>query len=95
MKKVFLSILLAQLIISSHAFAGEILTVGVNGMVCSFCAQGIESQFNKQPEVNKVEVSLENKVVKIEFKEGKSLSKEKITTLLKDAGYEARFEEAK
>ena len=65
------------------------LKVGVRGMVCAFCAQGIEKTFLKQAEVSKVEVSLENKYVKLKFKEGLSLTKDKITELLKEAGYEA------
>ena len=74
------------------AFAGEEMKIGVKGMVCAFCAQGIEKKFKAQPEVEKVEVSLANKIVKLKLKDGKSLSKEKITELLKDSGYEANFE---
>ncbi len=78
---------------ASFATAGEELKVGVKGMVCAFCAQGIEKKFKAQPEVEKIEVSLENKFVKLNFKDGKRLSKEKITEILKDAGYEANFDE--
>ncbi len=69
------------------------LRVGVKGMVCAFCAQGIEKNFKAQSEVASVEVSLENKYVNLKFKEGKKLSNEKITEILKDAGYEAKFGE--
>lgn len=78
---------------ASLATAGEELKVGVKGMVCAFCAQGIEKKFKAQSEVEKVEVSLENKFVKLNFKDGKRLPKEKITEILKDAGYEANFDE--
>lgn len=78
---------------ASFAVAGEELKVGVKGMVCAFCAQGIEKKFKAQPEVEKIEVSLENKFVKLNFKDGKRLPKEKITEILKDAGYEANFDE--
>ncbi len=71
--------------------AYEEIEVGVKGMVCAFCAQGIEKTFLKQAEVSKVEVSLENKYVKLKFKEGKTLSKEKIAEILKEAGYESVF----
>ncbi|MBN8538959.1 MAG: heavy-metal-associated domain-containing protein [Pseudobdellovibrionaceae bacterium] len=81
------------LINASLAVAGEELKVGVKGMVCAFCAQGIEKKFKAQPEVEKVEVSLENKFVKLIFKDGKRLPKEKIAEILKDAGYEANFDE--
>ena len=69
------------------------IKVGVKGMVCAFCAQGIQKNFKKQPEVESVEVSLENKFVKLKFKEGKELSKSKVTEILKDAGYEAVYGE--
>jgi periplasmic mercuric ion binding protein len=69
------------------------MKISVKGMVCAFCAQGIEKNFLKQPEVSKVEVSLENKYVKLKFKEGKTLAKEKIVEILKEAGYESVFGE--
>jgi mercuric ion binding protein len=76
---------------ASFAFAGEELKVGVKGMVCAFCAQGIEKKFKAQPEVDKVQVSLEDKFVKLNFKDGKRLPDDKIKEILKDAGYEASF----
>ena len=79
------------LIVANFAHAGEELKVGVKGMVCAFCAQGIEKKFKAQSEVEKVDVSLENKFVKLTFKDGKRLANEKITEILKDAGYEAVF----
>ncbi|WP_374080004.1 heavy-metal-associated domain-containing protein [Bdellovibrio bacteriovorus] len=89
MKKLILS--LTILFATSFAFAGEVETVGVKGMVCSFCAQGITKKFKEQPEVASVEVSLENKFVKLTYKDGQKLSHDKIATLLKEAGYEVSF----
>lgn len=87
MKKLISTILLS-LFLTSFAFAGEVQTIGVKGMVCSFCAQGITKKFKEQPEVAAVEVSLENKYVKLTYKDGQKMSEEKITTLLKEAGYD-------
>ena len=69
------------------------LRVGVKGMVCAFCAQGIEKKLKDQKEVESLKVSLENKYVELKFKEGQRLSNEKIIENLKDAGYEAKFGE--
>lgn len=69
------------------------LRVGVKGMVCAFCAQGIERKFKAQKEVEGVKVSLENKYVELKFKDGQRLSNEKIIEILKDAGYESKFGE--
>lgn len=85
-------ILISAMFLSSFALAGEELKVGVKGMVCAFCAQGIEKKFKAEPSVEKIQVSLENKFVKLSFKDGQRLSNEKITEILKDSGYEAFFE---
>ena len=92
MKKI---ILLLSVLISVSSLAGEEIKVGVKGMVCAFCAQGIEKQFKAQKEVESIDVSLQNKYVKIKFKEGQKLSNEKMTEILKDAGYEADFGQIK
>jgi periplasmic mercuric ion binding protein len=92
MKKI---ILIVSLLLSSFALAGEELKVNVKGMVCAFCAQGIEKNFKKQPEVDKIKVSLENKFVLITFKDGKRIPNEKIAAMLKDAGYESSIGENK
>lgn len=88
MKKLFLIVLLFG---SLSIASGQEIKVGVKGMVCAFCAQGIEKKFKTQPEVSSIEVSLENNYVKLKFKEGKSLSKTTISEILKDSGYEAVF----
>ena len=81
-------ILSAAILFSNFAFAGETQTVGVKGMVCSFCAQGITKKFKEQPEVQSVDVSLEKKYVKLTYKDGQKLSDEKISSLLKESGYD-------
>lgn len=68
------------------------LRVGVKGMVCAFCAQGIEKKFKAQNEIQSIQVSLENKFIKLKFKNGQRLTKEKISQILKEAGYDADFE---
>lgn len=89
MKKIILSLLLVA---PGLAWAGVVETVGVNGMVCSFCAQGITKKFKELPEVEAVDVSLENKRVQLTYKDGQKLTREKIVNILKEAGYEARFD---
>ncbi len=83
-----------MVLFSSQVFAAEIVTetVGVNGMVCSFCAQGITKKFKALPEVADVDVNLAEKQVKISYKEGQTLSHDKISELLKESGYEVRFD---
>ena len=77
----------------------EDIRVFVQGMVCSFCVQGVEKQFKKQESIEKVEVDLEDSLVSIWLKEGKELSDDTIDKLIKDSGYNVesieRFSEEK
>ncbi len=61
--------------------------VKVQGMVCAFCAQGIEKNFNKLDEVKSTKVDLDKMEVFIEFNKGKSLSEKKIEEVVTGAGF--------
>ena len=72
--------------VSLSTFAGEI-TVKVQGMVCSMCAQGIKKKFTKIDAVKDINVDLNNKFVQIQTKDGQNVSNDKIKELIKEAGY--------
>jgi copper chaperone CopZ len=72
--------------LSSAAWA-ETITTTVNGMVCAFCATGIEKTFRKQPEVATVKVDLPKKTVTITTKPGKTLSDAKVKEVVTYSGY--------
>ncbi len=72
----------------NNAFAAESVKATVNGMVCSFCAQGIEKTLLKMPQTKAVFVDLKKKIVAVEAKEGQTLDGKKITAEIKDAGYD-------
>jgi mercuric ion binding protein len=69
------------------AVSADTIKATVNGMVCGFCATGIEKTFRAQPEVKTVDVNLENKLVTIHTKQGQTLDDAKIKKLLGNAGY--------
>jgi len=82
------SLILFSFLVSNFSFAAsKEITATVNGMVCGFCAQGITKKFGSQASVDKIEVSLEKKIVKISLKDGKELDDKTVEKLLKDAGY--------
>jgi copper chaperone CopZ len=56
-------------------------------MVCGFCAQGITKKLSAEDSVEKVDVSLEKKTVKISLKDGKDLDDKVLEKILKDSGY--------
>jgi copper chaperone CopZ len=70
------------------ALAAESVKATVNGMVCSFCAQGIEKTLMKMPQTKAVFVDLKKKIVAVEAKDGQTLDGKKISAEIKDAGYD-------
>ena len=67
--------------------SAETIHTTVNGMVCAFCATGIEKTFRKQPEVESVKVDLPSKQVTIKTKPGTTLSDAKIKEVVTYSGY--------
>lgn len=86
MKKLNLFVI-AMLALSTVWAAPAQIDVTVNGMVCSFCAQGITKKFKAKPEVQDVKVELEHQKVYLTIKEGSELSDVDITKTLEKAGY--------
>jgi copper chaperone CopZ len=72
--------------LSGSALAETIHTT-VHGMVCAFCATGIEKTLRKQPEVASVKVDLGKKTVTITTKPGKTLGDAKIKEVVTYSGY--------
>jgi cation transport ATPase len=67
--------------------AAETIKATVNGMVCGFCATGIEKTFKAQREVKTVNVDLQNKLVTVQTKEGQTIDDAKLRKLIGNAGY--------
>ena len=69
------------------------IKIGVEGMVCDFCAQSIEKVFLKQAGVEKVDVNLDIGKVTVKmadvFQDDEDgISDERIKQLFLDAGYD-------
>lgn len=78
---------LAILAALSGSALAETIHTTVHGMVCAFCATGIEKTFRKQPEVASVKVDLHKKTVTITTKPGTTLSDAKIKEVVTYSGY--------
>ena len=65
----------------------SIIRVKVNGMVCSFCAQGIEKTFEKHEGVSDVVVDLDTMIVALTLVPSMSISDDAIRQVIEDAGY--------
>ncbi|MGH1456188.1 MAG: heavy-metal-associated domain-containing protein [Alphaproteobacteria bacterium] len=86
MKKLLLT-LTFTILLTPSAFAGEIVTINVNGMVCDFCAQAIEKVFMKQDAVESIKVDLTTKQITATLKDNQNIDDETITKLVTDSGY--------
>ena len=90
--KQFLSIVIFFSVLTSFVYANEAqsIRVHVEGMVCAFCAQGIEKRMNNIPGVVSVEVDLKTKVVLIQTDSATKISDAQLTAAVKEAGYNIR-----
>jgi copper chaperone CopZ len=80
-------ITIAALALSVTTAAGTI-EMKVNGLVCGFCAQGIEKTLRKKDATSDVLVSLEHSLVAIETKDGRDITDADLRKALTDAGYD-------
>ena len=67
--------------------AAETIEMDVNGLVCAFCAQGIEKSLKIFPATQSVYVSLEHRIVAVELKPGLDIADAQLKKAIKDAGY--------
>ena len=89
MKKMLnVSLLLLTLASSAATAAIQTIKAEVNGMVCAFCAQGIEKKMRSLSQTKDVYVDLKNRIVAVQLKDGQTLSHDTVKDLIKDAGYD-------
>ena len=86
MKSLRIAFVVALLASASRTWA-ETLEVEVNGLVCAFCAQGIEKTLRQFPQVEEVYVSLEHRLVAVELKPDQTLDETALRKSITDAGY--------
>ena len=68
----------------------DTIEMKVFGMVCGFCAQGIEANLRKYPATEEVVVSLEDKLVAVRTRAGTSIADEDLRKAIADAGYDLK-----
>ena len=81
---------LLLLAFATPASAGQIINVGVNGMVCDFCAQALTKVFMSKEQVQDIDVSLNDKIVRVTLKDGQDMDDETVTELINNSGYDVR-----
>lgn len=84
MKKILL--ILISVFGGVQVHAGEVVEVDVHGMTCAFCVYAVQRNLNKLPDVEKAEVSLKLKKVRIHGKEA-GLDLERVRQAIVDSGF--------
>ena len=86
MKKILLILLLTL-----HSIAiAQTQKIEVMGMVCAFCAQGIEKSLKSLDQVNDVYVNLDNYFVIVDSNSNNGVQDEILTKIIVDAGYDVK-----
>ena len=81
-------------LVGHTARAADTTRLTVNGMVCAFCAQGIERRLMALPQTKTVYVNLGPKVVAVEAREGQLFDAARLRSEIADAGFEVVTMEA-
>lgn len=75
------------LLAAAKTSAAATIEMTVNGLVCAFCAQGIEKKLKKFTATAEVIVSLEHRLVAVSVKDGQDIADADLRKALTDAGY--------
>jgi copper chaperone CopZ len=85
------SFLIAAALLATSLTAGaSTIEMKVYGMVCGFCAQGIEKSLRKNPATADVVVNLENKLVVVSTHDGQDIDDDELRKLITSAGYDVK-----
>lgn len=83
----FKCLLFALLICVSSFASAKTIEMDVNGLVCAFCAQGIEKTLKGFPATEAVFVSLEHRIVAVQLKNGTDIDDATLRKAIADSGY--------
>ena len=86
MKKL-IQIAATVVVLAASSATAATIEMNVNGLVCAFCAQGIEKKLRKLPATADVVVSLEQRLVAIALKDGQDIADADLLKALTAAGY--------
>ncbi|HEY6893772.1 MAG TPA: heavy-metal-associated domain-containing protein [Rhodanobacteraceae bacterium] len=85
--KILKTTLATFLVVFAFAANAATIEMEVNGLVCAFCAQGIEKKLRAFPATSDVVVSLEERLVAVSTKDGQDIPDAELRSALTNAGY--------
>jgi copper chaperone CopZ len=80
-------VLSVSLLLAGVSANAATIEMNVHGLVCGYCAQGVEKSLRKHPATRDVVVSLENKLVVVSTRKGEDISDAELHKAITDAGY--------
>jgi periplasmic mercuric ion binding protein len=83
-------ILAVALTLATATAQATTIEMKVFGMVCGFCAQGIEKSLRKYPATADVTVSLEHQLVAITTRDGTDIPDADLHKTIEEAGYDLK-----
>ena len=87
MRMLIRSGLYAALALASFRATAASIEMEVHGLVCAFCAQGIEKTLRKFDATEDVFVSLEHRTVALSLRDGATIPDSELESAMTDAGY--------
>jgi mercuric ion binding protein len=88
--KRFQFVLAVTLLAVAVGSSAATIEMTVNGLVCAFCAQGIEKKLKRFPATAEVLVSLEQRLVAVSLRDGQDIPDADLRKALTDAGYSVK-----
>jgi copper chaperone CopZ len=76
--------------VATAAARADTIELKVYGLVCAFCAQGIDKTLRQNPATADVLVSLEHQLVAVATKDGQDIPDTELRKALTDAGYDVK-----
>jgi len=70
-----------------YAQAGDVIEIGVSGLTCPFCVDGLDRNLEKLDGVSNADVSLKNNKARIIMKPGVKANIKAIKAAIIDAGF--------
>ena len=83
-------VLFAVLLMAGTAAQATTIEMKVHGMVCGFCAQGIEKSLRKNPATTDVFVHLESQLVVVTVQDGADIPDAQLREAILNAGYDLK-----
>lgn len=85
MKVLRSGVLLLALLVSAATIA-DTIEVDVHGLTCAFCVDSLQRQLKKLPDIEKVEVSLKTKKVRI-VSSSEHIDRARVREIVIDSGF--------